>query len=121
MLNITLTDAARGALRQLQDREEGLSRFRLREFVSGCGVACRGEVRRSLRLVLEECPEKNECPEEDDLTREADGFRFVMEKILLANYGNSFFITLGQDKMPAVAPLSALCENALKKLGTEMR
>ncbi|MDR2574313.1 MAG: hypothetical protein LBC94_08265 [Desulfovibrio sp.] len=100
MLNITFTNEARKALHSFLDKEGGAACFRLREFVSGC-VSCRNDVRRILRVTLD-------APEENDVTAEAGGMPFVMEALLLANYGNSFFISLDRNNMPAVTALRAL-------------
>jgi hypothetical protein len=102
VLNITMTDDAREALRALLGREEEASCFRLREFVSGCALSCRSGVHRVLRLTLE----RDE--EEGDLSAGAGGLRFVMNELLRADYGNSFFITLGPNSTPDVTPLRPL-------------
>jgi hypothetical protein len=49
-----------------------------------------------------------DVPEESDLTAVVDGMPFVMEDMLLANYGNSFFIFLGQNRMPVVTAMRVL-------------
>jgi hypothetical protein len=104
MLNIAVTDDAREVLHALLDREEEASRFRLREFVSGCALSCRSGVRRVLRLTLE----RDGGEEEDDLSVREGGACFVMNELLRANYGNSFFITLGPNSTPDVIPLRPL-------------
>lgn len=101
MLNITLTEEARRALRILMEKEDGEACFRLREFVSGCGATCRSDVHRTLRVTLDGF-------EDGDLTADVDGIRFVMNDLLLAGYGNSFFISLDKNKIPAVISLRLL-------------
>jgi hypothetical protein len=101
MLNIICSDQARQALRLLLDKEKTASVcFRLREFAGGC-VTCCGEVRRYLGLALDE-------PGEEDLMIVADSMLFVMEDVLVANYGNSFYITLDKNRTPVVTAMSAL-------------
>ena len=108
MLNITLTNEARKVLHSFLDKESDPACFRLREFVSGC-VSCRNDVRRILRVTLD-------AAEENDLTAEADGMPFVMEGLLLANYGNSFFISLDRNNMPVVTALCALFHQGISTL-----
>jgi hypothetical protein len=100
MLNISLSTDAKRALHAFLDKEDGAACFRLREFGSGC-VYCRNDFHRVLRVTID-------VPEESDLTAVVDGMPFVMEDLLLANYGNSFFIFLGQNRMPMVTALRVL-------------
>ncbi len=53
MLNITLTEEARRALRILMEKEDGEACFRLREFASRCGATCRSNVHRTLGVTLD--------------------------------------------------------------------
>lgn len=111
MLNISISQQTRAALHTLLQKEgdEGAC-FRLREFVTGCGAACRSEVRRTLRLTLD-------TENEDDVGVVIDGLRFIMEGILLANYGNSFFVSLDARQVPMVGVLFPFSRNPQGELG----
>ncbi len=100
-MNITLTAEARAALQEILRKEEGEAGFRLREFVSGCGAACRSQVQRTLRLTI------SDGSEDDDLSADIDGMHFVMNELLVLSYGNSFLITL-DNKIPVVNSLRLL-------------
>lgn len=109
MLNMSMTESARTVLQDLLAAEKGPACFRLREFVSGCGAVCRGELRRVLTLTLDEVVDAGE----DDLTVSVNGIVFVMDQMLCANYGNSFFICLDKKNIPIVNALRPLVREKL--------
>lgn len=99
MLRISMNKIAKNVLLHLlhTEGEEGAC-FRFREFSSGCGAACRGNVRRVLKITLDQ-------PGENDVRGEASGITFVMDDILTANYGKTFFVSIDTNHVPAVWPL----------------
>lgn len=102
MLHISMNKIAETALTLLLHKEKDeLACFRFREFRSGCGAACRGNVRRVLRITLD-------TPEEGDDMGQAAGITFVMDEVLTANYGKTFFISLDANQTPTVWPLLPL-------------
>lgn len=88
-------------LRLLQKEGEEGACFRFREFSSGCGAACRSHVRRVLKITLDQ-------PAEGDVMGQASGLTFVMDEVLTANYGKTFFISLDAHHVPSVCPLFPL-------------